>query len=226
MKPVDEKIRLFPEQDELTDEEVVDRVRSGDTFLFEIIMRRHNQRIFRVTMAILKNETEAEDVMQDAYVRAYTHLNQFAGQAKFSTWLTKIAVYESLARIRGRKRVTSIEEISHKEGTMESMITQTGDPQKELLRRRMVELVENAVSILPRKYRLVFMMRDAQGLNTAETAECLGISEEAVKTRLHRARALLKKTLETRAGMTLKDLFPFAGKRCDRVVARVMKRVT
>jgi RNA polymerase sigma-70 factor (ECF subfamily) len=212
-------------QEELTDEEVVDRIRAGETYLFEIIMRRYNQRLFRVANSILKNAGEAEDVMQDAYVRAYTHLNQFAEKAKFSNWLTKIAVYESLARLRRSKRFTSMDEFVNREGIMGNLKAESGDPAKDLFRRQMVEMLENAISTLPRKYRLVFMLRDAEGLNTHDTAESLGISEEAVKTRLHRARALLRTKLGAQASLNYSDLYAFAGKRCDRVVAAVMQRI-
>lgn len=212
-------------QEELTDEELVRRVRTGETFLFEMIMRRYNRRLFRVAKGILKNESEVEDVIQDAYVRAYANLDQFAGKAKFATWLTKIAVYESLARLRRSKRLVSMDQFTNGEGIMDSLNRETANPEKDLFRRRIVELLENAIGTLPGKYRVVFMLRDAEGLNTEETAECLGISEEAVKIRLHRARSSLRKELESRAEVTLKDLYAFAGKRCDRIVAAVMLRI-
>jgi RNA polymerase sigma-70 factor, ECF subfamily len=222
MRAVKVLSQLDQYQEELTDEEVVRRIRGGETFLFEIIMRRHNQRLFRVANGILKNESEAEDVIQDAYVRAYEHLDQFAGEAKFSTWLMKIAVYESFRRLKRSKRVTSIENFTKVESVMNS---ETGNPEKDLLRRGIVELLENAIGSLSSKYSLVIMLRDVEGMSTEETAECLGISEEAVKTRLHRARSILKKELGSRAGFSLKDLFPFAGERCDRIVANVMLRI-
>lgn len=212
-------------QEELTDEEVVRRVRGGETFLFEIIMRRYNQRLFRVLKGILKNDGEAEDVLQDAYVRAYEHLDQFAGLAKFSTWLTKIAVHESLSRMRRSKRLISMDVFANGDEIMDSLNRESGNPEKDLFRSRMVELLENAIAALPAKYRVVFMMRDAEGFNTEETAECLGISKESVKIRLHRARSILRKELKSRAGVSLTDLYAFAGKRCDRIVTAVMQRI-
>lgn len=212
-------------QEELTDEDLVLRIRAGETFLFEMIMRRYNQRLFSVAKGILKNDGEAEDVMQDAYVRAYAHLDQFEGKAKFSTWLTKIAIYESLARLRRSKRLVSMDQFTNGEEIMGSLNHETGNPEKDFFRRRLVELLENAIGALPDNYRVVFMLRDVEGLSTEETAECMAISEEAVKTRLHRARSLLRKKLGARAGMTLKDLYPFGGKHCDHIVAAVMDRI-
>ncbi|HSE41553.1 MAG TPA: RNA polymerase sigma factor [Acidobacteriota bacterium] len=212
-------------QEELTDEEVVRRIRSGESFLFEIIMRRYNQRLFRVAKSILKNEGEAEDVIQDAYVRAYENLHQFAGEAKFSTWLTKIAIYESLRRMRRSKRFTSMEDFTKGKEIMSILKDENGNPEKDFFRRRVIELLENAIGNLSTKYSLVIMLRDVEGLSTEETARCLGISEEAVKTRLHRARSVLRKELSSGAGVTVKDLYPFAGERCDRIVAAVMDRI-
>lgn len=212
-------------QEELTDEEVVRRIRAGETFLFEIIMRRYNQRLFRVLKGILRNDGEAEDVLQDAYVRAYEHLDQFAGLAKFSTWLTKIAVHESLSRMRRSKRLVSMDVFANGDEIMDSLNRGSGNPEKDLFRRQMLELLKKVISALPAKYRVVFMMRDAEGFNTEDTAECMGISKEAVKVRLHRARSLFRKELGSRAGVTLMDMHPFAGKRCDRIVAAVMQRI-
>lgn len=213
-------------QEELTDEDLVHRILKGESFLFEIIMRRYNQRLFRVTKSILKNEGEAEDVIQDAYVRAYENLHQFAGEAKFSTWLTKIAIYESLRRLRKSKRLTSLEMLTKGKEIMSILKDESGNPEKDFLRRRIIELLENAISNLSAKYSLVIMLRDVEGLSTEETANCLGISEEAVKTRLHRARTILRKELSSGAGITVKDLYPFAGERCDRIVAAVMERIS
>jgi RNA polymerase sigma-70 factor, ECF subfamily len=212
-------------QEELTDEELVHRILKGETFLFEIIMRRYNQRLFRITNGILKNGTEAEDVIQDAYVRAYEHLNQFAGDAKFSTWLTKIAIYEAFRRSKRSKRLTSIENFTKAEKIMNIFKGESDNPEKDFLRRRIVEMLESAINSLPAKYCVAVMLRDVEGLSTEETAECLGISEEAVKTRLHRGRSILRKELGDRAGITVKDLYPFAGERCDRIVANVLKRI-
>jgi RNA polymerase sigma-70 factor, ECF subfamily len=211
---------------ELTDQELVDRVIAGEKFLFEMIMRRYNQRLFRVAKSILKDGDEAEDVVQDAYVRAYTHLHQFAGHAKFSTWLTKIAVYESLARLRRSRRLSSLDGDQNAEEIMMIHKGEAADnPQKDYFRRTMIDVLEHALQAIPEKYRVVIVLRDSEGLSTEETALSLGISEEAVKTRLHRARMLLRKQLESNAGITLKDVYAFAGARCDRIVANVMQTI-
>lgn len=213
--------------DAMSDEEVVRQVLAGEITLFEILMRRHNQRLYRVARCILGDDSEAEDVMQDALVRAYTHLNQFAGEAKFSTWLTKIAVHEALARVRQRSRVVEIDPTPGSErDSMSIFISKTRDPEQQLLARELNAALEAAVDALPKAYRSVFMLRDVEEMSTAETAECLDISEEAVKTRLHRARALLREELYARIGIASTQAFQFAGPRCDRVVSAVLNRIT
>ena len=172
----------------MTDEEVVERVRAGETALFEVIMRRYNQRLFRVARSILGNDGEAEDVTQDAYVRSYMHLDQFDGRAKFSTWLTKIAVHEALARLRKRQKLVEIDAMS---GSMEggmNLESKSPSPEQEVLTHTMKVVLESAVDNLPETYRSVFMFREVEEMSTAETAECLDLSEESVKVRLHRAR--------------------------------------
>src|SRR4051794_14032750 len=179
-------------QEPLSDEEVVARVLAGETGMFEIVMRRHNQRLYRVARAILRDDGEAEDVMQDAYVRAYEHLKDFAGRARFSTWLTRIAVHEALARSRRSKRFESLDQ--HTEEP--SMSTNPGaSPEQQASDVEMRALLERAVDALPDEFRAVFVLRAVEGLSGAEVAECLGIAEETVKTRLFRARARLQEML-------------------------------
>ncbi|MEQ9618374.1 MAG: RNA polymerase sigma factor [Deltaproteobacteria bacterium] len=212
--------------DAMSDEEIVEHVLSGDIELFEIIMRRYNQRLYRVARAILRDEKEAEDVMQGAYVRAYTHLNQFAGRAKFSTWLTKIAVHEAQARIRQRSRFVDIGTTQNSGGGgMNTFASNTPDPEQQALSRELNAVLEDAVDALPEAYRSVFMLRKIEEMSTAETAECLDISEENVKTRLHRARSLLREEIYTRVGTIAADIFQFAGPRCDRVVLAVFDKI-
>ena len=209
----------------LTDEEVVERVIAGETALFEILMRRYNQRLYRVTRSILGNDTEAEDVTQDAYVRSYMHLGQFDGRAKFSTWLTKIAVHEAMARARSRQRLV---EINAAPASMEDgmkLESKTPSPEQEVLTHTMRIVLEAAVERLPETYRSVFMLREVEEMSTAETAECLDLSEEAVKVRLHRARSLLRKDIYARTGAATVSAFQFMGARCDRMVATVLERI-
>jgi RNA polymerase sigma-70 factor, ECF subfamily len=208
------------------DEEIVDRVKAGDTALYEIIMRRYNQRLYRVARAILHNDAEAEDVMQDAYVRAYQHLDQFAGRAAFSTWLTRIAVHEALSRQRRGSRYQELEPMSEREGDpMDRFASLAPSPEQQASNSETRRLLEEAVEKLPDAYRTVFMLRDVEEMSTADAADVLEISEENVKVRLHRARALLRKSLFDRAGMERKEAFNFHALRCDRVVHSVFERI-
>jgi RNA polymerase sigma-70 factor (ECF subfamily) len=202
-----------------TDEEVLARVRAGDTHLFEILMRRYNQRLFRAARAILQNDADAEDAVQQAYLNAYRHLAQFEGRAKFSTWLTRIAVYEALAR-RRRSRNRPVE--SNDEEQVKHVASQTADPERQAYDAQLGSLLEAALATLPRGYRSVFMLREVDGLNTADTARQLRLSEGTVKTRLHRAKGLLQRRLQ---GVTPAAAFRFDGERCDRLVAAVMSHL-
>lgn len=210
----------------LSDEEVVARVRGGETALYEVLMRRYNQRVYRVARSILRNDAEAEDVMQDAYVRAYQHLDQFAGRAGFATWLTRIAVHEALARARRSNRWESLDDESEP-AQDEAAPRSSGDrdPERAMFDREMKTLLESAIERLPRDYRTVFVLREVEGMSTAETAESLGVSEDVIKTRLHRARGLLRDSLYESAGVSSPDAFQFHLSRCDRVVETVMRRI-
>ncbi|HJQ23710.1 MAG TPA: RNA polymerase sigma factor [Blastocatellia bacterium] len=210
----------------LSDEEVVARVRAGDTAWFEILMRRYNRRLFRVSHSILGDAAEAEDVMQDAYVRAYIHLDQFDGRASFATWLTKIAVHEALARLRRRRRLVEIDAFADASEDYRMPASDTPNPEQEVLIRTLGIILEAAINQLPAAYRSVFMLREIEEMSTAETAECLGISEEAVKVRLHRARARLRKTITAQTSLATASAFQFAGARCDRIVSLVLERIT
>jgi len=213
-------------QEPLSDEEIVARVLAGETGMFEVVMRRHNQRLYSVARAILRNDGEAEDVMQDAYVRAYEHLNQFAGRAKFSTWLTRIAVHEALARQRRGNRYQELKPMSEREGDpMDRFASLTPNPEQQASNSEIRRLLEEAVDNLPDSYRTVFMLRDIEEMSTTDAADVLEITEENVKVRLHRARALLRKSLYARAGMQKNEAFNFHAIRCDRVVKNVFERI-
>jgi RNA polymerase sigma-70 factor (ECF subfamily) len=204
---------------EISDEAVVTRVLAGERDLFEIIMRRYNQRLYRVTRSILRNDAEAEDVVQDAYVRAYTYLGQYAGEAKFSTWLTRIAVNEGLRRLRDRGRFDQMQRIAV------TMPLATEGPDTHASDRELRRIMELAIERLPSAYRSVVMLRDVEGLSTAEAAECLGIPAATVKTRLHRGHALLREALGSTLGATPSELFAFGFSRCDRLVRLVLQRI-
>jgi len=203
----------------MTDAEIVDRVRAGETSLFEILMRRHNQRVYRVARAVIKDEADAEDVMQQAYINAFTHLNQFQDRAQFSTWLTRITVHEALARRRKRKPEEMPEDV------METLASTQPDPERQAYAAELRGVLETAVDSLPDTYRVVFMLRDIEGLSTSETAAGLELGEEAVKTRLHRARALVRRAIADRLGVSSAEAFAFQAPRCDRVVAAVMSEI-
>ena len=181
----------------LSDEAIVPRILAGEPHLFEILMRRHNERVYRAARAILRDEREAEDVMQEAYVNAYAHLSQFDGRAKFSTWLTKIAVHEALGRARRQGRYESLEE-----STLETFMpgTSSPDPERQAFGRELGALIESAVDGLGDGYREVFMLRQVEGMSTAETADVLGVSEDVVKTRFSRARHAIQRDLLDRTG--------------------------
>ena len=210
------------QREDWSDEEVVKRVLDGETALYELLMRRHNQRLYRVARAILRDDAEAEDVMQDAYVRAYQNLASFEGRAKFVTWLTRIAVHEALTRSRRRLRFQAFDPADESNGEiMQSPPSSTRSPEQQAYDRELAAVLEKAVLSLSEDHRLVFVLRDLEGMTTEETAHCLNLTEENVKVRLHRARAGLRKRLYRVAGATASRCFQFHAVRCDRVVKNV-----
>src|SRR5690349_9371077 len=173
------------QREDWSDEEVAKRVLDGETSLYELLMRRHNQRLYRVARAILRDDSEAEDVMQDAYVRAYQNLAGFEGRAKFVTWLTRIAVHEAIARSRKRSRFQSIDSSESSNGETMNPATSERSPEQQIYDRELSVVIERAVLSLPDEYRIVFMLRDVEGMSTEETAHCLSLTQENVKVRLH-----------------------------------------
>jgi RNA polymerase sigma-70 factor (ECF subfamily) len=214
-----------PKPESLTDEEVVRRVRAGETALYEVIMRRYNQRLYRIARAILHSDAEAEDVMQDAYVRAYEHLGQFAGRAPFAGWLTRIAVHEALARLRLSNRNQSLDDKEYDGDLSMQIISKSPDPEQSASGAQLRDLLEEAVLNLPENYRTVIMLRDIEELSTTETAQALDLTEDNVKIRLHRGHGMIRSWLLERIGAGAKEAFPFMGERCDRVVEGVFNRL-
>lgn len=206
----------------VSDADVVRRVRDGDRASFEILMRRHNQRIYRAVRAILRDESEVEDVMQQAYINAYTHLDQFEDRAQFSTWLTRIAVNEALAR---RQKLGSTP-FAGGADVEETVVSRQPTPEHLAYAGELQRVLEGAVDGLPDAYRAVFMLRDIEGLSTSETSDALDLGEEAVKTRLHRARAMARRSVAAQLGEAAAGAFQFLAPRCDRVVAFVLERLT
>ncbi len=210
----------------LSDEDIVTRVLAGDIASFEILMRRHNQRLYRVARGILRDDSEAEDVIQDAYVRAYEHLGQFEGRARFSTWLTRIAVHEALGRKRRSQRFeVNTNMAGDMAEDMDRFRSSMLDPEQQVSHSELQRLLESAIGSLPDAYRTVFVLRDVEEMNTSDTALALSLTEENVKTRLHRARALLRKKMYAALSVETKEAFPFHAMRCDRVVSNVFQRI-
>jgi RNA polymerase sigma-70 factor, ECF subfamily len=201
-----------------TDLQVLERVLAGDAQMFELIMRRHNERIYRAVRAILKDENESEDAMQAAYLHAFAHLREFQGRSAFSTWLTRIAIHEALAR---RKRLLRpAADVNEPE-----LAATTRSPEEGATDVETRNLLANAIDALPEHFRVVFVLRQVQELSIHETAECLDMEPATVKTRLHRARALLRRTLMARLDPTARTALPFEAPRCDRVVSGVLSRI-
>jgi RNA polymerase sigma-70 factor (ECF subfamily) len=211
--------------DQSTDEELVRWVLTGEKSCFEVLMRRYNRRVYRAARAILRDDSEAEDVVQDGYVRAYQHLDQFEGRASFSTWLTRIVVHEALARIKRRRRMEEIDSMDEARKDRVDALTSSATPEQAASAAEVHSLLESSIDALPDSYRHVFVLREVEEMDTRETAECLGISEDNVKMRLHRARAQLRREIYARAGATSTSAFQFMGERCNRMVAVVMQRI-
>lgn len=208
---------------------LVDGARDRNEAAIRAIMQRNNRRLFRIARSILRNDGEAEDVVQETYVRAFTHLDGFRGDSSFATWLTRIAMNEALGRVRRRHPQVELSDL--KPGVLEAQIIQfpqssnLNDPEKSMAQREIQHVVERAIDNLPEAFRTVFVARVVEGMNLEETAELLGLKPETVKTRLHRARALLRGNVEKQIGPVVMDAFPFAGRRCERLTQAVLKRL-
>ena len=207
----------------LSDQEVIARVLSGEGWCFEILMRRYNLRVFRAVRAILKRDDLAEDVMQDAYVRAYEHLLDFRGESAFSTWLTRIAVHEALARVRQERRFQLTEPTVEEPPPMSFDSRQS--PEQLVTDRELRVVLERAIDALPEDFRAVFMLRAVEQMSGQETAACLGIAEETVKTRLYRARLRLQEIVVGSLESNYERAYEFHLSRCDRVVSGVLERL-
>jgi RNA polymerase sigma-70 factor, ECF subfamily len=207
------------------DEEILERVLAGDTALYEILIRRYNTRLYRTVRAVLRSDRDVEDVMQDAYVLAFRNLANFEGRSRFSTWLTRIAVNEALARLQESKRTEEWDAMDESRQSAVAASRGTADPEAEAASEEWKRLLERSIESLPESYRVVVMLRDVEGMSTSETAECLSITEDNVKVRLHRAHGLLRKEIYAKARVSAGEAFPFPAVRCDRVVAGVFARI-
>jgi RNA polymerase sigma-70 factor (ECF subfamily) len=212
----------LPVVEPMSDEQIVARVLAGETALFEVIMRRYNQRIYRAARAITRDDARAEDIMQASYVHAYEKLRQYNGTGSFGAWLTRIAVNEALGRVRSLRR---FEDFDGEGGGMDRFEAPGPNPEQAAAASEATRLIESLVESLPDGSRAVFMLRDVEGMTTAETAEALNITEENVKIRLHRARAMLRRGLSAYATRETERAFAFHASRCDRVVWGVFERI-
>ena len=213
--------------------ELVRRVRDGDSAAFAVIMRRHNRMLYRIARSILGDSAEAEDALQEGYLRAYQAIDSFAGRSRLSTWLLRIVANEALGR--RRRRVARHEQLvapEERPERIEAVVLpfESGrrgdDPEAMAARGEIRRLVERAIDELPADFRAVFMLRAIEELSVADTADCLGIPPETVKTRFHRAKRRLRQALDRQLDAVLADTFPFGGERCNRTVAGVLARIT
>jgi len=211
-----------------SDDVLVHAARSGEKRAFRAILTKYNRRLYRIARGILRNDAEAEDAVQEAYVSAFTHLATFRGDASLSTWLSRIVMNEALGRLRARRpmvELTEVETPSQAAEIIQFPNTVRTDPERTMAQRELLRLVERVTDELPDVYRTVFVTRVIEGMSVEDTAELLGIRIETVKTRLHRARKLVREHLDREIGPVMLDAFPFAGKRCERMTQNVMQRL-
>jgi len=210
----------------LSDDDVIRKVLDGHTAYFEMILRRYNQRLFRVARGIIGNDAEAEDVVQEAYLLAYQNLSRFEGRSSFSTWLTKIAIHEAAARRRKRRRWGWFPTSNEPERDLTASNSGRRNPSEdEVSRKELQHVLSNAVDALPPDLRIIFTLRVIERMSTVQTAQCLDLSSANVKIRLHRARLQLRSWIDDRIGEETRRLFMFNGARCDRMVGFVMSRL-
>ncbi len=222
-------LRQQTELERLSDEDLVAMARQGGENAVRLLIRRNNRRLFRVARAVLRDDGEAEDVVQETYVKAFTKLDSFRGEALFSSWLTRIALNEALGRARRQRPQTGLEVLNDATaGGQVIMFPTSSQPapaDAELARSQVRDFLQKAVDELPDAFRLVFVLRDIEELSTEATASQLSLKPETVKTRLHRARRLLRGAIERRLATTFSELFPFDGARCERMADRVIERL-
>jgi RNA polymerase sigma-70 factor (ECF subfamily) len=211
-------------QSTLTDGEVVERVLHGEKELYEILMRRYNQTLFRAVRSYLHQEADVQDAMQEAYIKAFSKLGQFKGESSFSTWLVRIGINEALQALR-RSRTLRIHTGAETEARQLHQIPDTGslNPEQRSVQMENRKLLEQAIDKLPEGYKAVYMLREVEGMGVAEVAQCLDLSESNVKVRLHRAKAMLKEAIWDEHARV--PAFEFGNAHCDALVAAVMARI-
>ncbi|KAB7624197.1 RNA polymerase sigma factor [Alkalilimnicola sp. S0819] len=216
--------------EQLPDHQLAARVAAGEHGLFELIMRRYNQRLYRIARGILGSDAEAEDAVQEGYIRAYRKLDQFRGPEGFGGWLCRIVSNEALMRLRRQVRlrlapISELDMATNQEAAMADPRSPAVNPEAALHEEQLKRLLAAAVDALPDAYRATFVLREVEQMTVAETAACLGVEQTTVKTRVHRARQLLQKNLSAELCAALPGTFDFDGARCDRLVARVFQRL-
>lgn len=213
----------------LGDEALVHLARARDEAAVRTLTGRYNRRLFRIARSILRNDGEAEDVVQETYVRAFTGLNMFRGDASFGTWLTRIAMNEALGRLRRRRPTVDWESYGENRSQAEiinfPLSAASSDPERTMAQGEIRAVLERAIDDLPDAFRAVFVARIIEGMSVEETADLFGLRAETVKTRLHRARMQLRDTLEEQLGPALTETFPFGGRRCERMTEAVVRRL-
>lgn len=219
-----------PDYGEMAEADLVRRAHAGERDAFRAIMQRGNQRLYRVARGIARDEAEAEDILQETYVRAFAAFDAFRGDSSVFTWLTRIVVNEANGRLRKRRNQVGLDQIEIEQGRgahviMFPNVDATANPEKDAARMQIRRLIERAVDDLPESFRTVFILRDIEGCSVAETASSLNLREETVKTRLHRARRQLRAALTESVAATIQDAFPFLGGRCERVTKTVLLRL-
>ncbi len=214
-----------------TDSELLERSRQGDSAAFGALIRRHDKHLYRIARSVLADDQEAEDAVQDAFVRAFTGLRDFRGTASLRTWLTRIVLNEAIRRRRRMRAMLDLDRLHAEQergprpGRSASLTAREPDPERAAAQAQIRKLLENAIDGLPATFRVVFVMRDVEEISTKETANLLGIKEETVKTRLHRARRMLRESLGADLAAALKDVFPFDRPRCDALVQRLVEQL-
>ena len=211
------------------DAEQVQRALARDAGAFRAIMQTHNRRLYRIARSILRNNADAEDALQEAYVSAFTNLASYRGEGSLKSWLSRIVINESLGRMRQRHSTIDLAALEQQQSEAQVIqfpqSTPNNDPERTMAQRQIIHLVEQATDNLTEAFRLVFVARVIEGMSIEETSELLGVKPETIKTRLHRARQLVRDQLEKEIGPVMTDAFPFDGRRCERMTETVMKRL-
>jgi RNA polymerase sigma-70 factor (ECF subfamily) len=211
---------------DLSDEQIVGRVCAGESAAYELLVRRYNQRLYRVVRTILRDDSEVEDVMQETYLAAYRNLSGFAGRARFSTWLIRIAINGALDRLRKSGRFVPFDPtLAETRARLHARdVARARDPEQQTSERELGRMLEVAIEALPAPYRTAYVLRELEDMPAGDVAECLGVEEATVKTRVHRAKRMLREALSREVGDT-SELFRFGGERCGRMVEVVRARL-